>query len=169
MGGADVHDLLNTAALLERIATADRENVFLYGESRGGMMTYQAIRDHYPARAAAVYGAFSDLADLTRPGAQFSKVATAVWPKYAQEHDEIDRTRSAIVWADQFGMPVLIMHGAADNDVPARQSVALAGKLQELGKPFELVIREGAHHTLPEWGDGRDAYAVDWFRRHMTH
>jgi hypothetical protein len=33
----------------------------MYGESRGGMMTFQAIRRDLPVDAAAVFGAFTDL------------------------------------------------------------------------------------------------------------
>jgi dipeptidyl aminopeptidase/acylaminoacyl peptidase len=60
------------------------------------------------------------------------------------------------------------MHGGADGDVPPAQALALAMRLHSLGKPYELVIRSGAHHVLAEWRAERDAHAVEWFQRHMA-
>jgi dipeptidyl aminopeptidase/acylaminoacyl peptidase len=167
LGGADLDDLLNTAALVKRLPGVNPGQVFLYGESRGAMMTYQAIRDRYPMRAAAVYGGFTDLAPLAAPGGKFARAAAAIWPDYAERKAEIDRRRSAVAWPEAFTVPVLIMHGGADNDVSPSHAIALAAKLQELGKPYELVIRSGANHVLTQWRAERDAHAVEWFRRHM--
>jgi dipeptidyl aminopeptidase/acylaminoacyl peptidase len=167
LGGADVADLMHTADLLVQLPHADPDRVFMYGESRGGMMTYQAIRDRYPMRAAAVYGAFTNLAELAAPGGKFEKAATTIWPDYAEHAADIARRRSALDWPEQFATPILIMHGGADGDVPPTQALALATRLQQLGKPYELIIRAGAHHVLTEWRVERDARAIEWFRRHM--
>src|SRR5215210_6160913 len=64
MGGADVNDVLNAVRLAAQIPGIDSSQIFLYGESRGGMMTYQAIRARAPVKAAAVVGAFTDLDSL---------------------------------------------------------------------------------------------------------
>jgi dipeptidyl aminopeptidase/acylaminoacyl peptidase len=167
MGGADVDDLMNTTSLLSEIQGIDVRNVFMYGESRGGMMTYQAIRDHYPMNAAAVCGAFADMAELTGAAGKFGNAAKAIWPDYSQNREAIDERRSAVRWPERLNTPVLIMHGGSDGDVPPSQSIALAAKLQALGKPYELLIRAGANHVMSEWRVGRDEYAIEWFRRHM--
>lgn len=167
LGGADLEDLMSTAALLKRLPGVNREQVFLYGESRGAMMTYQAIRDGYPMRAAAVYGGFTDLAPLASPGGKFARAAAMIWPDYAERKREIDFRRSAVAWPEKFGVPVLIMHGGADTDVAPSYALALAAKLEALGKPYELVIRANANHVLTQWRAERDAHAVEWFRRHM--
>jgi dipeptidyl aminopeptidase/acylaminoacyl peptidase len=167
LGGEDVSDLLHVAELLRHLPHADAGRVFMYGESRGGMMTYQAIREKFPMRAAAVYGGFTDLAELAEPGGRVAAAAKMIWPDYAEHRAEIVRRRSALQWPEQFSIPVLIMHGGSDGDVPPRQALALATRLQELGKPYELIVRSGAHHLLSEWRVERDAQAIAWFRRHM--
>lgn len=167
MGGADVNDLLNTVALIRELPYADPAAVFLYGESRGAMMTYQALREQYPMRAAAAYGGFTNIAELTRPGGKFEKVALAIWPEYTEKKTEMDRRRSAIEWADKISVPLLIMHGGSDTDVAASHPLALAAKLQELGKTYELHIRSGANHVLTQWRHERDALAIEWFKRHL--
>jgi dipeptidyl aminopeptidase/acylaminoacyl peptidase len=166
LGGADLNDLLATTALLRQLPYADPGQVFMYGESRGAMMTYQAIRERYPMRAAAVYGGFTNLGELAAPGARFASAANMIWPDYAERKEEIARRRSAVEWADRFATPVLIMHGGADGEVPPSHALALAAKLQQLGKPYELVIRSGANHVLTQWRAERDAHAIEWFQRH---
>jgi dipeptidyl aminopeptidase/acylaminoacyl peptidase len=168
LGGADLEDLLNAKALLASLPNADTNNVFLYGESRGGMMTYQAIRDRFPARAAAVFGGFTDMGALVAAQPKFLQAAKMIFPDYAANADAIHRRRSVLAWAEKLDVPILIMHGGADTDVPPAQSLALAQKLAELGKRYELVIRNGANHVLTQWRVERDAHAIEWFRRHMA-
>lgn len=167
LGGADLEDLRNVRAVIARLPHASPDRVFFYGESRGAMMTYQAIRDRHPMRAAAVYGGFTDLAPLADAGGKFAQAATMIWPDYEERRSEIVRRRSAVRWPETFTVPVLIMHGGRDGDVSPSHALALAAKLEELGKEYELVIRAGAGHTLSEWRVERDARAIEWFRRHM--
>ncbi len=165
LGGADLHDLMNLAPELARIPGADASRVFLAGESRGGAMVYMALRDGFPARAAAVWGAFTDLEPLTAPGGPQAKAASYVWPDFAEHREEIIRTRSALHWADRIGAPVLIMHGASDEDIPVSQSLRMAVELTRLGKPHEFIVFEGEQHVIGGKGAERDAAAIAWFRK----
>ena len=167
VGGADLNDVMNTVDVIRQIPSANPGLVFLYGESRGAMMVYQAIRERYPMRAAAVYGGFTDFGLLADPGARFAQVALSIWPDYADRREEITRRRSAIRWPEKFDTPVLIMHGGADDGVPPSHALALATRLQELGKRYSLIIRAGSNHHLSDWRVERDAAAVEWFRSHM--
>ena len=168
MGGADLDDLFAVTSLLRRLPNADIDNMFMYGESRGGMMTYQAIRDRFPVRAAAVFGAFSDLPALTTAVPRFAAMGPMIWADYETNRKAIETRRSAVQWAETLRVPLLIMHGGKDRDVPPAQALAIATKLQELGLPYELIIRAGASHTLSQWRAERDAHAIEWFRRHMN-
>jgi dipeptidyl aminopeptidase/acylaminoacyl peptidase len=165
LGGADLHDLMNLRPELERIPGADTSRVFLAGESRGGAMVYMALRDGFPARAAAVWGAFTDLDPLTAPGGPQAKGVHSVWPDFDQRHDEIIRTRSAIHWADKINVPVLIMHGGADDDIPLSQSQRMDAELTRLGKTHELIVFDGQQHVIGGKGAERDAAAIAWFRK----
>ena len=167
MGGADVEDLMATAAIAGELGFVDTSNLFMYGESRGGMMTYQAVRDGYPLRAAAVYGAFTDLQNLIESAPQLRSVATGIWPDFASNADAICQRRSAVRWAERLNVPLLIMHGGSDKDVPPAQSLALAARLEQLKKPYELIIRAGEDHIMSNWRAERDAHAIEWFRSHM--
>lgn len=80
------------------------------------------------------------------------------------------RARSAIYWSEQLDAPLLIMHGGNDRSVSASQSLALAQKLQKLGKmTYELIIYAQDNHYLSRNQDDRDRRAVIWFKRHMKN
>lgn len=165
MGGADLHDLMNILPVIRTMPNADPGRLFLYGESRGGMMVYQALRDGFPARAAAVVGAFTDLeAMLANP--QWAQAGAAIWPELASRRVEIVQRRSAILWAERIRVPVLILHGANDPLVSPDQSRRMAARLAAARRPFDLRIVEGAGHTLSERGAERDAWVTDWFARY---
>ena len=165
MGGADLDDLMNLRPVLGSIAGGDTDRVYLYGESRGGMMVYQALRDGFPARAAAVVGAFSDL-DGMLANPKWAAAAAQIWPDLADNRKQIVSRRSALQWPEKIGVPVLIVHGALDTDVPPGQSLEMAGKLLELGKPVQLMIVENQGHTIDGRAADRDAWVTDWFSRH---
>jgi len=166
LGGADLHDLVNLRPALARIPGADTSRLFLAGESRGGAMVYMALRDGFPARAAAVWGAFTDLDPLTAPGSPQAKGVHSVWPDFDQRRDEIIHTRSAIHWADKINVPVLIMHGGADEDIPLSQSRRMDAELTRLGKTHQFIVFEGQQHVIGGKGAERDAAAIAWFRKY---
>jgi dipeptidyl aminopeptidase/acylaminoacyl peptidase len=165
MGGADLDDLTNILPVIRRMPNADMDRLYLYGESRGGMMVYQALRDGFPARAAAVVGAFTDLeAMLANP--QWAQAGAAIWPDLSERRAEIVRRRSAVQWAERIRVPVLILHGGEDSLVSPDQSRRMAERLRAARRPFELRIVDGARHTLTERAAERDAWVSDWFSRH---
>ena len=166
MGGADVEDVLAAVRLVAAQPDVDRNAVYLYGESRGGMMTLQAIRDGARVRAAATVGAFTDLDSLFQADARSAAMATKIWPDYETRHDEIALRRSALRWADRIRVPLLILHGGGDTGVPPRQSEQLDVALTRTRAPHELRIVPGGSHTLGEHAAFRDSLVVSWFGTH---
>jgi dipeptidyl aminopeptidase/acylaminoacyl peptidase len=167
MGGADLADLMHIVPQVARIDGADASRVYLSGESRGGMMVYQALRDRFPAKAAAVWGAFTDLAAVIAPGSPQAKFAPQIFPGFdvAPNRDAIIERRSAIRWADRISAPVLVMHGTADQDIPIEHSQRMAAELSRLGRAHRLLLFEGEQHRIEGRGAERDAAAIEWFRR----
>ena len=169
MGGGDVNDLINSVALAKSLGFIDVNNLFLYGESRGGVMTYLAIKRNFPANAAAVFGAFTDMEALIKdtPDVHSPQLLNQIWPDFDSRKDEIFRSRSAIFWPESLSTPLLIMHGGADRGVNPSQSLTLAQKLQSLGKTYELIIYAGDGHRLARNQEDRDRRAIAWFKKHM--
>jgi dipeptidyl aminopeptidase/acylaminoacyl peptidase len=167
LGGADVRDVLNLIPLAKSLGYVDMNNVFIFGESRGGMMTYLALKHGIPVNAAAVKSAGTDFFANLKDRPEFGKVYQQLIPDYDKRPDEALRERSAIAWAEKISAPLLILHGAGDELIGAGTTLAFAQKLQEFGKTYELIIYAGDdHNLLLNSGDG-DKRVVEWFKKFM--
>jgi len=168
VGGGDLSDLINVIPLIRSLPAADGNNIFLYGESRGGMMVYQAIRDGFPANAAATYGSFSDFDGLVSAhSAQYLPLLRSIWTDYDTRRGEINERRSAIKWVEKLNVPLLLMHGGADRTLDPMQTIKFAERLQTLKKPYELIIYSGDNHSISMNQIHRDGRAAAWFRKHL--
>ncbi len=172
-GGVEVDDVLNLAPALKSLDYVDSGRLFMLGLSRGGAMTYLAIKRGIPVKAAAVIGGVTDVKAWVeaRPemglvkGNDFIDGFANIWPDYEHHADEQYRVRSAVYWADQINVPVLILHSRTDRLVPVIQALRMAEALQEKGKVYALRIYEHDGHPLPRNRDDRDRMIVDWFNR----
>jgi dipeptidyl aminopeptidase/acylaminoacyl peptidase len=167
-GGADVHDVLNLLPLARSLGYVDMANVFLLGESRGGTETYLALKAGIAVNAAAVVSGEADLVAGSRDRPEMLGVYRQLIPGFDQHGPELLRARSAVDWPEKIAVPLLILHGTADwRTNPRDQALALADKLQALGKTYGLILYAQDSHGLPfNWRD-RDQKILDWFRRAM--
>ena len=85
-GGSDVQDVMSLFPLARGLGYVDMRNVFMLGFSRGGMMTYLAIRDGAPVRAAAVVGGLSDLPGLAAYRPPMRRMWTRLWASFGGGH-----------------------------------------------------------------------------------
>ena len=60
-GGVEVDDALNLVTALKSLDFVDPERLYMLGLSRGGTMTYLAIKRGIPVKAAAVIGGVIDV------------------------------------------------------------------------------------------------------------
>jgi dipeptidyl aminopeptidase/acylaminoacyl peptidase len=164
-GGADLHDVLNLAAVVKAQPDADLSHVFLLGGSRGGTQALMAARAGLEVRAIALRGPASDqfAGLLDRPGME--KVCEERIPGFAQHREEELTRRSPVRWAAEIRQPVLIVHAREDWRVKLAQSQALDAALKSEHK---LVVYERDDHTLSnhheQFADDVDA----WFRAHWN-
>lgn len=165
LGGADLHDLFNIVSVIREIPYADPARLFLYGQSRGGIMTLLAVKNGFPARAAAVFGAITDLGAYLSADRPDRRLAATIWPGFPANEAEIFESRSAIRWPEKLDVPLLLMNGGADGQVTPLHAIELASALQKLGKRYELKIFYGDNHMLSQRARERDEDAVRWFRR----
>lgn len=153
-GGKDLNDVLNLTKVLEQLPKADTSRIGLQGGSRGGMMTYLAMRSSCRFKAAAVIAGGADLTESikSRP-----KMETGVYgqliPNYEAKKEEALKSRSAVYWADEMcpTTPLLIMHGSADWRVEPAASINLVSKLTDYKHPVWFILYEGADHGLREY------------------
>ena len=167
-GGADVHDVLALFPLARSLGYIDMDNVFMFGHSRGGMMTYLALKAQAPVRAAAVS---AGVADLVGNALDHPDLVTTIYeqliPDFKLRREEAMRERSVVSWPDKINIPLLLMHGGADAQISAVRTLTLAQKLQALGKPYELIIYANDDHGLSRNRHDRDRRVVTWFKQHL--
>ena len=80
---------------------------------------------------------------------------------------EIVERRSAVRWAERIRAPLLILHGGQDGSVSPKHAIALAARLEELKREYELHVIAGGRHTLGERSRERDALIIRWFRARL--
>jgi dipeptidyl aminopeptidase/acylaminoacyl peptidase len=165
-GGAEVHDILNLIPLAKSLGYIDMNNVFMLGASRGGMMTFLALKQGIPVNAVATIGALTDMVASAKERPQLAEhVYKELIPNYGEESM---RERSAVYWADKINVPVLLLQGGADwRCDPASQALALAQKLTENRKTYQLIVYAGDNHGLAVNRIDSDTRITEWFNRYM--
>jgi dipeptidyl aminopeptidase/acylaminoacyl peptidase len=167
-GGADVRDVLNLLPAARSLGGVDMRNVFVFGNSRGGMMTYLALKHGLPARAAAV---MSGVTDLVGNAADHPELVTSIYepliPDFRSRRAQVMQARSAVQWVDKLDVPLLILHGTADAQISATRALEFAQRLQSLGKTYELVMYANDGHGLPMNRRDSDRRVIEWFRKYL--
>ncbi len=163
-GGSDVNDVLNLISLARSLAFTDPDKIAMLGYSRGGMMTYLAIKRGAEIRAAAVVGGITDLEQtyVEREEGMKNVIKELVGMK---ERDW--RERSAYYWPEKINVPILILHGEEDWRVKNSQAKKLSEKLKELGRDHELVIFPKGDHGLDTHRNERNKKIFEWFAKYL--
>jgi len=165
LGGSDVHDVLNLIKTAKSLPFVNPTQIVMLGYSRGGSMTYQAIKYGAEIKAAAVVGGSTDMAQTYNKREEGMK-------KVIRKLVGTDRTewekRSAYYWPEKINVPVLILHGEDDWRVNVSQAKKLAEKLDEAGKVYELVVFPNGDHALYTHPSERDQRILNWFERYLN-
>jgi dipeptidyl aminopeptidase/acylaminoacyl peptidase len=147
-GGDDVQDVINLVHVGEELPYVDVSRTLMLGASRGGLMTYLAIRHGLNLKAAAVMCGVSNLFDMYRyRGAPMKEILIRLVGDPSSHIDAYVR-RSPVFWVEDIKVPLLIVHGAKDVNVPVEQTRILVKKLDELGKDYQYIEYPEAEHDL---------------------
>ncbi len=152
-GWDDVHDVLNLIPVLDSLPQVDPWRIGMMGHSRGGMMTYMALRADASSganriRAAVTTGGIADLFLWAEETKLARDIYRAVIGQMPDQNPDPYIHRSAVYWADQINAPLLLLHGESDGTVWKRQSEKLYAAMQQYGKIVGLIIFPGDDHQL---------------------
>jgi dipeptidyl-peptidase-4 len=150
MGDVEVRDQLTALTWLKQQPFVHAEKVGVYGWSYGGYMVAKLLQAAPGAFAAGVAGAPVtrwELYDTHYTERFLGNPATDAAPY---------KTSGVVENADKIADPLLLIHGMADDNVVFENTTVLVGALQNLGKPFELMVYPGATHAVP--GEGRQRH-----------
>jgi len=162
-GGSDLNDVLNLIDIAKELPYANPEQIFMIGASRGGMMTYMATRNSIDIKAAAVIGGVSDLVQAYTDRLDMRDMLKALIGGTPKELKNEYIKRSAVYWADEINVPILILHGSDDWRVEQGQAQKIANEFDKYDKDYRLIIYPGDDHSLTN--NSKQAYEeiFKWF------
>jgi dipeptidyl aminopeptidase/acylaminoacyl peptidase len=146
-GGDDVQDVIKLLDFAERCAFADSGKIVMLGVSRGSIMTYEVLRMDDRMRAAITLGGVPDLASAYhfREGSMQSILKYRVGGTPEEVPEEYER-RSAIQWANEINVPLLIFHAVDDDRASIKPEDLFVSLLKTLDKDVIYIrAEEGGH------------------------
>ncbi|MDG5489381.1 S9 family peptidase [Sphingomonas sp. BGYR3] len=149
--------------LIER-GIVDPKRVCIMGGSYGGYAAmWAAVRNPDIYRCAISWAGISDVASMLRYDAR-KLAATRYfmdWRDRVRGDDDFKLAQiSPIKAAERINIPLLIGHGAKDDNVPLYQSRRLHEALEKLGKPHDYVVYPEEGHSFSD-----PAVATDFLQR----
>lgn len=167
-GGADVRDVLALVELGKQQPWWDGKNIFMLGWSRGGMMTYLAMKHGLVLQAAVVGAGLSDLTSIAAQHADMVELYERRIPGFAERREAELVARSAIRWPEHITAPLLMLHGDADPRIDVADARALYESVADRGAEVRYIeFPGGDHYLLHERQQVQDA-AVEWFAAHRV-
>jgi dipeptidyl-peptidase-4 len=154
LGNVEVADQVQGTRWLAAQVYVDPARIGVWGWSYGGYMTLMLMFNAPDVFRAGVSGA---------PVTDWSLYDTHYTERYLdrpQNNAAGYAASSVLPYAKDLKGKLLVMHGMADDNVLFLHSTKLFRKLQDLGKPFDVMVYPGAKHGLIRQHDGRHAYAT---------
>lgn len=147
-GGADLQDVIKLIDLCEEFAFVDMEQLYMMGVSRGGMMTYMAMREDERIKKGVVVSgladAFMSYDDREDMRLVFEELVGGTPEEIPEQYEQ----RSATYWADELKCPVLIIHSKQDERVSYEQVEKMIEGLEDAQMEYKLVTYEDNVHGL---------------------
>jgi dipeptidyl aminopeptidase/acylaminoacyl peptidase len=140
-------DVLACRDFLVESGVADPERIAVTGRSYGGYLTLASLAFSPGKFAAGVdICGMSDLQTFFRDTEPW--IAAAAVTKYG--HPERDETLlkaiSPLHAAANIDVPLLVVHGELDSNVPRTEALQIVGALRRLGRPVEYLQLDGEGH-----------------------
>ena len=107
-----------------------------------------------------------DLAEIAALRPEMRDLFEELMPDYASDPEHALARRSAVQWADELRVPMLIQHAREDRRVPVGQSKRLAEALRASGVEVELIVYEPDSHLLLLHRARYLKAVTAWFDRH---
>jgi dipeptidyl-peptidase-4 len=154
LGDVEVTDQVQGARWLMSQSFVDPARIGVWGWSYGGYMTLNLMFKAPDVFRAGVAGA---------PVTDFALYDTHYTERYLdrpQDNAAGYGASSVLPYAKDLKGKLLVMHGMADDNVLFLNSTKLFRKLQDLSKPFDVMVYPGAKHGLMRQNDGRHGYKM---------
>ena len=131
-GGDDLNDVIKLIDLCEKdFSFIDMDDFCVIGASRGGVMTYPAARKDSRIKRIIALSAESDLFEAYESRDDMKTVLKETIGCTPEENPGEYKKRSAVYWAEEIKVPVLMFHAKLDKQVSFSQTKNLYAKLKD--------------------------------------
>ncbi len=151
------------AALGQRFPEMDLSRVGVYGWSFGGYFSAMAAMQRPDVFRVGVAGA---------PVGDWRDYDTCYTERYLglpQEHPEAYDKSSVLTYCKDLKVPLMIVHGTADDNVYFMHSLKMADALFKGGKDYDFLVLPGFTHMVPDPVVTRSLYSriAAYFLEHL--
>lgn len=162
LGAQELRDIEDGVDWLIAQGYADPERVGIWGWSYGGYQTAYALT-HSTKFKLGISGA--PVTDWR----YYDSIYTERLMLTPQLNPEGYKSSSVVEAAANLSGKLLLIHGVIDENVHLQNTLNLAGKLQEAGKSFDLMVYPGNRHAVVEPRQRRHLYQLmtDYVREHL--
>ncbi len=148
-GGSDLNDVIKLVDLCEsQFLFVDMNDFCVAGVSRGGMMSYMLSRYDDRVKKLIAVSAVSDLFQSYEEREDMQNLLFNYIGTTPEDNRGEYERRSAIYWADEITVPVLIIHSKYDAQVSFSQAQAFCDKLKLTNENVTFVARDDSLHGL---------------------
>jgi dienelactone hydrolase len=152
-GGLTYDDVVDGARWAIQQGITDSEHVCIVGWSFGGYLALLgAQRNPELFKCAVDIAGVSDLRMLIDEGHQWIRGASYLKKQLGTDSDKLKRDSPRLHAAD-FKVPLLMLHGKQDYQVPFEQSDAMDAALKHSGKAHRFVVVPDADHQFSDVKD----------------
>jgi acetyl esterase/lipase len=173
-GEGDMLDVLNLITVLQGLPNVDPWRIGMMGGSRGGLVTYMVLKAEAATGRNRVRAAVSigGIADLFMWAEEHPDMTGEIYPVLIggtlENNTASYASRSATHWPELFVVPLLLMHGGADDTVSPDQSRVLYSKIKGVGGDVTLLEYPGDDHPLTGQLGGYPE-ALRYFNRYFAN
>jgi dipeptidyl aminopeptidase/acylaminoacyl peptidase len=154
LGGSETQDVNGGADYLKTLAYVDPDRIGIWGLSYGGFMTLQSVlTDPKLFRCAIDVAGVGDWETWTTGGMILGRLGETP----VTDPELYDRS-APVKHLDKLAIPLLILQGTNDANVPFWESLKVIDTLEKLGKPFDMAIYPGEIHFFRRAFVLRDAW-----------
>ena len=158
-----------TTKLLAEKDFINKDKIGCIGASYGGFMTQYLLTLTDIFAAAVSHAGISNVTSYWGEGDWgYSYNAIAAAKQYPWTNPEL-YSQGSLFNADKIHTPLLLLHGAADNNVPPGESIQIFNALRILGQEVELITVDNEDHFISD-PSKRELWhhaIMAWFAKHL--
>ena len=159
-GGKDVNDVLALIDICKNLDIVDNEKLYMLGSSRGGMMTYEVLRNSDDIAKACVVSGVADLFECCELRSDILALCTNLIGGTPDEMQSEYEKRSAVKWYKEINTPLLLIHSTNDKSVSFHQAEELYSLMKAAGKDITFIKRNDDIHGI---SDSDITSIKEWF------